>query len=1264
MIHDESDITRFSSELSCPICGGHPTDPRGNGTRCYGFYSDGYVFAHCTREDHAGPLNKHESSDTYSHLMSGQCRCGLRHDEDLTDGHKELVATYEYVHLNGDVSHQVLRYRIQTEIGPDKTFSQRRPDGSGGYIWSVKGLELPLYRLPDVIDAIRGGEPIYIPEGEKDADRGAEALGICTTTNTGGAEKWAEHYTRTLHGAHVVLLPDNDAKGRSHVLKVASELAKPGVAKSVKVVDLPDLGDGGDLSDWIEAGGTREELVALVEAAPLFKSSNTTESEFDLNKCLPTYTVGQLKELTGGETEAGWICPMFMRAGEITLLAGASKRSGKTTLVMHMLKAIHDGKEFMGMGTIPTGALVLTEQGNNILEATSKAGIQNDDRILITPYKDVSTLKWDDLIARARVTCGERNIGLIVIDTLTAFSKLRGNEENLSGEIIQRMEAVVDAARVDGLHVTIIHHTGKDGEIRGSSAFEKDPDVIWVLKRPPGDQQPNIRTLEGTGRYDSVNTSFNIALEADGYKQIGSSAKIEYEKARALLLEEIPEGEKNAKRRTEVMAKLEEFSSKSTLQRALEDLMDRRAVLQKKIKAKGSPHVIWRPKKGVVVDEHLFKSNSDSKEMDDLNNKESSPVDFPEARLVDSEEALSEMVKTLRPLHTEDPIAFDVETYPREETASSLDPRRGKVGVISLSSREDTFVIDRKALGTNDVLEALNQVLPGRALVAHNAPFDLAFLRRDVGYEHRGPVYDTLVLDAMLFYATGPLAETESWRGFLKRDKELGYKKSLSTVAEKFLGVTLDKEEQLSDWGGEFSKEMISYAALDTSILLPLKDALLEELSNLGMERVVDIESRFTPAMAYCADNGFALDVEAWKKHAAQASSELAAAKEKCDQLAPDPNSATPEGEDPIFWSWNASNHRKVGLALETLGAKVEKNQSTGYYKTDEAALRALKRPKRAKELAEAILEFRAHEKYVTTYGETWFRAPEVAKQGKNKGKVKQGSPGHMMVVGGRVHTQHNQLVATGRGSSKSPNLQNLPEDLRPLFIAPEGRKLLIADYSQMEYVAAAYIAGDEALLAPLREGVDYHAMTAEMIGVGRATAKMVNFALLYGMSAKTLAARLDGTQKTAQKYIDAIRQRAPGLGAWCAEQSRRADSGQPYAKTPIGRVRLVDQNYRRYRDRWESNRSQMLNQPIQGGCADGYKMAGALFWERVSDLPGNPLLVNIVHDELVVEVDEDAAEEVEKVLVEVMIEGMKHTLGEGVPVSVETKIADKWEKD
>jgi DNA polymerase I-like protein with 3'-5' exonuclease and polymerase domains len=1209
--------------------------------------------------------------------MSGECKCGKRHDADYsTNGHRELEEIYDYHYLDGEISHQVLRYKIQTAEGPDKTFSQRRPDGSGGYIWSVKGRELPLYRLPKVTDAIRGGEIIYICEGEKDANNGVEHLGLCTTTNTGGAEKWADNHTHALHRANVVLLPHNDSKGEDHVLKVANALVS--VAKSVKVVKLPGVPeDGGDLSDWIEAGGTGEELDALISSAPLFKSSNTMGSEFDLNKCLPTYTVGELKEITGGDTEAGWICPMFMRAGEITLLAGASKRSGKTTLIMHMLKAIQAGEEFMGMGTVPTGALVLTEQGNNILEATTKAGIKDDDRILITPYKDVSTLKWDDLIARARVTCGERTLGLLVIDTLTAFSKLRGNEENLSGEIIQRMEAVLEAARVDGLHVTVIHHTGKDGEIRGSSAFEKDPDVIWILKRPPGAQHPNIRTLEGTGRYDSVNTSLNVALEADGYKQVGSSAKIEYEKAKAGLLEEITEGEENGNRRTEVMAKLEEFVSKSTLQRALEDLIDRRAVREKKLKAPGSPHVLWRPKRGIVVDDQsfksssqvgdlnaeaakqdtyaendLFKSNSDPGETDDLNKEEGG---FPEPELITTKGALAAMVETLST--TEGPFAFDVETYPRDETASSLDPRRGKVGVISLSSSDNTFVIDRKAFSAEDVLSALKQDLPGRSLIAHNAPFDLAFLRRDVGYEHRGPVYDTLVLDAMYFYATGPLAEKESWRGFTKQDKELGYKKSLTTVAEKFLGVALDKEEQLSDWGGELSQEMVSYAALDTAILLPLKDALLAELENLGMGRVVEIESRFTPAMAYCSDNGFAFDVEGWKKHAAAAESALKAAKEKCARLAPEP-------PEDMEWAWNASNHRKVGLALEMLGAKVEKNPSTDNYKTDEAALKAIKRPKKAKELAETILELRAHEKYVTTYGASWFRAPEVAKQGKTKGKIKQGSPGHMMVVEGRVHTQHNQLVATGRGSSKSPNLQNIPGGLHEYFIAPPGRKLITADYEQMEYRAVAFLAEDEDLLTPIREGVDYHSITAGVIGTDRSTAKTVNFALLYGQGSKALAEKLGVSKTKAEEYIRKLFANAPALAKWRVDRMLEAKSGVPYSKTPSGRIRLLDQYYNKYSNAWSSSATQALNHPIQGGCADGYKMAGALFWERSPELPGNPLLVNVVHDELVVEVDEGVAEEVEKAVVAVMIEGMKFALGEGMPVSVETKIADKWEKE
>jgi len=204
------------------------------------------------------------------------------------------------------------------------------------------------------------------------------------------------------------------------------------------------------------------------------------------------------------------------------------------------------------------------------------------------------------------------------------------------------------------------------------------------------------------------------------------------------------------------------------------------------------------------------------------------------------------MVSTLSPAPE---VGFDVETYPQDKTARSLDPRRGKIGVITLSTKDLTYVIDRKAFrdppDTEELLDALRSVLSGKPMVAHNAPFDLAFLRRDVGYEHDGPVYDTLVLDAMLFYATGPLAQKDSWRGFVAKDKEQGHKKKLSEVAATRLGVTLDKTEQSSDWGGELSLAMVSYAAEDAAVLLPLKDVLITELENLGMGKIVVDLRRF-----------------------------------------------------------------------------------------------------------------------------------------------------------------------------------------------------------------------------------------------------------------------------------------------------------------------------------------------------------------------------------------------------------------------------------
>ena len=168
-----------------------------------------------------------------------------------------IVATYPYPDQKGNLLFQVVRF-------DPKDFRQRRPDGKGGYIWNMEGVQRVLYHLPEVLQA----DLVLIPEGEKDVD-GLREFGFTATTGAGGAEKWLESYGETLSGRDVVLLPDNDNPGRRHIEKVAKSLKD--VAMSVKVLELPGLPEKGDVSDWIEAGGTKGELEKMIEECPSWK---------------------------------------------------------------------------------------------------------------------------------------------------------------------------------------------------------------------------------------------------------------------------------------------------------------------------------------------------------------------------------------------------------------------------------------------------------------------------------------------------------------------------------------------------------------------------------------------------------------------------------------------------------------------------------------------------------------------------------------------------------------------------------------------------------------------------------------------------------------------------------------------------------------------------------------------------------------------------------------------------------------------------------
>jgi len=187
---------------------------------------------------------------------------------------KRIVATYPYHDASGTLLFEKVRYE-------PKDFRIRHRDTSGAAVWRIpRGIEPPLYRLPAVQAAMARGEPVYLVEGEKDADRLA-AAGLCATTNFEAAAKghqkpkWRDSYTAALAGADVVLLPDNDEPGRAHMRHVAAALAGKAL---VRLLELPGLPAKGDVSDWLDAGHSIDELKALAADAPPPRPADEAQS--------------------------------------------------------------------------------------------------------------------------------------------------------------------------------------------------------------------------------------------------------------------------------------------------------------------------------------------------------------------------------------------------------------------------------------------------------------------------------------------------------------------------------------------------------------------------------------------------------------------------------------------------------------------------------------------------------------------------------------------------------------------------------------------------------------------------------------------------------------------------------------------------------------------------------------------------------------------------------------------------------------------------
>jgi DNA polymerase-1 len=549
-------------------------------------------------------------------------------------------------------------------------------------------------------------------------------------------------------------------------------------------------------------------------------------------------------------------------------------------------------------------------------------------------------------------------------------------------------------------------------------------------------------------------------------------------------------------------------------------------------------------------------------------------------------------------------VGLDVET-------TGLHPRTDRVRLLSLSTdtidgERFTYLLDCFAVDPSPLWEAL----AGKELVIHNAAFDLAFLAR-MGFAPSGPVHDTMLLSRLLTAGTF----------------EGGDPNGLAACAVRELGVALDKSHQKDDWSGDLTADQLAYADRDVAVLAPLYAALARKVEAAGLVEAAQIETRAVPAFLWLARCGVAFDRAAWDsltREAEQAAQALAA---RLDATAPPrPGFLVKDGA----WDWNSP--QQVKAAFEAAGVRLDS--------TEDEALAGVDHP-----MAALLRDYRAAQKRVTTYGTDW---------GKHARED------------GRIYAAWNQFGSVaGRTSCSSPNLQQVPRDprYRRCFVAPPGRALVKADYSQLQLRIAAKVAGDEAMLDAYARGEDLHTRTArqltgkaEVSKADRQLAKAVNFGLLFGLGAKGLRgyARsnygLDLTEAEAHRYRQAFFAAYPGLARW---HRRAGASAAKECRTLAGRRRLLDAR---------TPYTHRLNSPVQGTEADGAKLAMALLWERWGQCPGAfPVL--FCHDEIVVETDAGRADDAAAWLKQAMVDAMAPLI-DPVPVEVEVKVARTWGGD
>ncbi len=581
-----------------------------------------------------------------------------------------------------------------------------------------------------------------------------------------------------------------------------------------------------------------------------------------------------------------------------------------------------------------------------------------------------------------------------------------------------------------------------------------------------------------------------------------------------------------------------------------------------------------------------------------------------------------ELRKAVESLSTYQVIGLDTET-------TELDPYFGRLRLIQLATPAGVYIIDLDAFANGD-LKSAESVAPLRSLIAaqrpikiaHNAKFDAKFLKFVLGVEIGG-LFDTLLASQLV--GAGDIEERHG----------------LETVASRYLNESVDKSERLSNWNFELSEAQLEYAARDAAILIPLREKLIERLKGDSLIECAQLEFNCVNVVVDIELTGFYMHKDRWLQQLSLVEKRRAQLADELQEILAEESSQGTLFGGPQRDEINLDSHQQLTQALERLGIPVP--DSTRNWKLQPLAAQY--------PVIATLLEYRTVQKALTSYGQNMIDLINPTTH--------------------RLHADFRQIGApTGRFSCTNPNIQQVPHALeyRRCFSGhPHGRKLVIADYSQIELRILAEFSGDSAFMDAFRSGADLHRVTAGQVfnvAVDQVTkdqrdfAKRLNFGVVYGIGAQRFSIMtgvgVPEAENILRKYFATYR----GLDTYLTDAANRAVR-ERQARTASGRLvrfRYDEQD----RQQISMTKRNGKNTPIQGTSADILKRALRLLKDELRGT--NAQIVNIIHDEIVVEADADEALEVSNKVERAMVSAGEEYL-KTVPVKVETEIADEWVK-